>query len=1316
MKKILLLLPLLYLTTHQYAFATDGYTLSNIGYPQGLSNSAVFSIYQDNECFMWFGTYDGLNNFDGKNMHVYRTDSKQGLLNNSIYSVDGADNGCLWISTGTGINRYSIKERRITGSYETFDADFRLCSNRQGNTWVIDKQKIYYFNTLSQDFIQVYCKDNIAFAGKLSFVDESGNLWLFSPTDNSVYKYRIDNFNAENPSFSPIRANIHQKRIIYTFFQRGNLNFIDEDNNLFLFDLERNTKIYIRNVDELIHKYGTIIGIVSFFDDIIIAFIQNGLVKLEAASQYNETIMDRSIRILSVYRDPVQDIIWFGTDGQGVMTYSKKYSLATHIMLRDLQTKLTRQVRSIHTDKAGDLWFGTKGDGLVRIQNYASFQHEQKARKVQVYFPGVKQNITQYNRALNEFQIFGINPSRYMNGFWLGTADKSGLYYYCYDKDEVIPVTGKTELLKKVHRVYEENDSTLWIATAGWGLCKATMKITKNNIEISRIQQFLFNKNGKEINDFFPMVNQGDSILWLGSRGMGLVRFNIRTKEHQVYEINCKEKPALNDILSIHRKDDYLYLGTSAGLVRLKFDKEGVPDIFYIDRQDGLLNDMIHGILEDENGYLWLSTNKGLVKYSPANNAFHAFYYTNGLQIGEFSDDAFYQCPYTNNLFFGGVDGLLYLEQKRMSEMEYFPEVRFRDLILGMETVNFYDYYNEKDNRLTFKGKNVTFSLTFIAPDYIEGNNFEYSYSLAKNGKEEWSPFSSDNTPIFQSISPGEYILKVKYKKDVFDKEYKTYSLNISVLPPWYMSFYIIVIYVLVAILIVIYLILLGKRYYSRERLIKKLMKHEDSNTIPGNTSAQIHDSSNAFAAIYRMCGQLYRFKDMPSEYYKMLDIIHEKTTSFAFNNGVILNDLSSIENLLVEFSVYGEINPEETSSQIIRQLIQRGFDYLSDYEINIDATPVCLSQTGLQYIYYHIYSEAMHPKTHFPLQITGRKVDDNFRLELVLPPQAAQHLAESLTDSIEEVSRSNNDFNNTLFFLLCRNAIKRMRGTITLTDYGLNIELPIHAIKEESSTAATNKKTILLLEDKDEMKWLIEDILGKDYTITHVQTTLAAFNYLSKNTPDVFLADTQIYLEGEHKFIQYVQANKRLLLKTSFIPMITWKAALVTKNEFHELIDGFVIMPYSILFIKEILNMAIESGSHKSKIIISTSGETDNGLVCKTPEQVRFANQLIRLLGDNLSNDELGVPYIANCMSISPRQFYRRFKDISDLSPGDFIKNYRLDKAARLLQTTDWPIQKVITEVGFLSRSYFHREFTARFGTTPKGHQRQNPTDEIEV
>ena len=154
-----------------------------------------------------------------------------------------------------------------------------------------------------------------------------------------------------------------------------------------------------------------------------------------------------------------------------------------------------------------------------------------------------------------------------------------------------------------------------------------------------------------------------------------------------------KDKFAINDILAICPDNNRLYLGTVSGLVQLEFDQRNNPVVFCIGKEQGFLNDMIHGILKDENGFLWLSTNKGLVKYNPTNHAF-----TNGLQIGEFSDDAFYQCAQTGDLFFGGTDGILFLEKERMNKVENQSSISFYGLEIGGEPVNFYDYYDEQDH------------------------------------------------------------------------------------------------------------------------------------------------------------------------------------------------------------------------------------------------------------------------------------------------------------------------------------------------------------------------------------------------------------------------------------------------------------------------------------------------------------------------------------------------------------------------------------------------------------------------------------------
>lgn len=1313
-KHYLLIIVILLLCIPKYANAIDEYTLSHIGYSQGLSNSAVLSLYKDNQGFMWFGTYDGLNNYDGKNMAIYRTDMnvEKQLLNNVIYHVNAADNNCLWISTNTGINRFSIKQKTVTESYESFKNDFILHSNRKGDTWLIDKDDIYVYEPSKSTF-QKTTKKSKAFNKELSFVDDKGYLWLFSTTNNSIYKCHANHINNPKQSYEIVQTNIHNKKIEYTFYQEGLLSFIDQDKDLFLFDLTRNTKIFIRNVGELIAKYGKITGIISFYDDIVIAFIQNGLIKLDSSSHYSESVIDRSVRIFSIYKDPMQEIIWVATDGQGVMAYSKKKSIASHFMFNHLQNKITRQVRSIYTDKKGDLWFGTKGDGLVKIENY--MQHTvttPSLNAISIYFPGNKANLPNYHRELTEFQVFGIVPSRYMNGFWIGSAENPGLSYYDYQKDNVIAVSGDTKLLQRVHRIYEQNDTTLWLTTSGNGVCRVHLDKTNGIIKAKKTKQYIFNDGKKNINDFFPMLVEGDSVIWLGSRGMGLVKFNIQTLKHRVFLLGNKDKFAINDILSIYRKQNTFYLGTVSGLVRLTFNASGTPKVFCIGKEQGFLNDMIHGILEDENGFLWLSTNKGLVKYNPTNNVFHTYYYNNGLQIGEFSDDAFYKCPYTGNLFFGGIDGLLYLEKKRMNEVEYHPDIYFRDLTIGVETDNFNAYYDLTSNTLSLKGIHLSFALSFIAPDFIDGDNFEYSYKLEGRKGTEWSPFTPDNKATFNALPHGYYTLKIRYKKDIFDTEYKSYSLNIHILPPWYLSIWAYLGYCFFAIVAIIYTYHMTKRYYRRGRLIKKLMLRESHNTSQTGINQQTHETVGLLSKICHTCEQLRQIDSMSIEYYKMLDTVHDTVLSVAFKSESISEEYCDLGTYLPrEISVYGTVNLKKLSDEIIGMLIYRNHDGLSDLEIELDNTlDVYLPKQTLGYILYYLYAEAATAKTK--VIITSNLTAEGLIIELTVPHDIADKILQvNNYSSPRSENQSMHYFHKWLYLY----AMKVMNGVLRQKEQNIQITFPVMKKKQELPIEVKTKKTILLLEDKEEIIWLMNDLLSDNYNIHAVQTIQEAFGYLKKNSPEVFMPDTMIYQKEEDKFMEYIQSHKGLLIHTAFIPILKWKATFLLHKELQKLADGFVIMPYNILFVKEIIDLAVNRQTDRKEVIlVDLPGQKEKSIICETPEQATFAKQLLAVLDANLDKEDLNTSFIAEKMNISSRQYYRKFKEISHLSPTDFIKNYRIEKAACLLAETDWSVQKVISEVGIQSRSYFYKEFSSRYGVTPRIYKQNCPKKEF--
>jgi ligand-binding sensor domain-containing protein len=1148
--------------------AGNGYVLTKIGYNVGLSNSAILSICQDQKGLLWFGTYDGLNNFDSKTMSVYRADTKSRLINNVIDCLNIGKDNSLWITASTGISRFSTDKRQALKTYKALKNNFALFSNRQGITWGIDNASIYLYNYSTTSFRRV--ANNHLYNKALSFVDEKGHLWLFSHSSKEISLFSLPSSN--NKNISKEVTNIHNKRIIYTCYQNGILCFIDEDNDLFMYDLSRNMKMYIRNVTELMARYGSVQGIIPFQGDIMIAFLQNGLIKLNASEHYKESIVDRSLRIFCLYKDNIQDIIWIGTDGHGVMAYYKRHSLATHMMFSELQNKVTRQVRSIITDKKGGLWFGTKGDGLIHIPNYIQSTGNNVSNGY-VYFPGSKTPLASYSRRLTEYQVFTLSRSRYMNGFWIGASDSPTLAYYDTERDAVTPISNKPLPFARVHGIYEENNKVLWLTTSGEGFWRIGTERRNGRLLVKDMHRFIFYSGGKEIKDFYPLLSEGN-ILWLGSRGMGLVKFNMKTKRYKVYSLG---ESSSNDILSLYKKQNRLYVGTVSGLLILTFNKQGKIDIHSIDEKSGFLNDMIHGILEDRNGFLWLSTNKGLVKYNPKNNAFHTYYNSNDLQISEFSDDAYYRCPYTGNLFFGGIDGLLYLSDK-LNKSGYYPKIMFRNLTLEARPVNFSDFYNAETNILSLHGTNLFFSVSFVAPDFVDGVDIEYSYKLEGAKTKDWTSFSPENVASFNSLPSGDYTLSVRYKRSVEDTNYRISSLKIHIQPPWYLSRIAFIFYFLIIAVVIVYIYKFVKGYFYREKQIKELTLHEHLNTSMGNITSKFHEMNGSFATIYRACARLRQYESMPTDYYKLLDAIHETVLSFAFNTDDIWDEKLNFNMYLPQSDLSCcDIRIKDLSDEIFRMLVRRGYNNLLDLHISIDKDLIaCLPKNALGYMLFYLYSEALKQKGILDIGISS----EGGKLTLTLPSILYSSIDFEKPDAIKE-EIPNKDFQSSLYKWLYIYATKVMHIEITSRDKYCLLQIPLLQPKVSLSNIQANKKHILLLEDKAELEWLIKDILSDDYEIYSVQTVQSAFSYLRKHSPDLFLADTLIYLKEENKFIEYVQMNKGLLMNTAFVPMLTWKANFLLHKELYSLIDGFVTMPYNILFLNLNNSQSTKKGSY---------------------------------------------------------------------------------------------------------------------------------------
>lgn len=1309
MKKYAIIALLLIFYCKNYANENFPYVFSKVDYQQGLSNSAVISIFQDNSGLMWFGTYDGINCYDGKDMEVYRSNFtlNKTINNNIIHGIRQADGNCLWVLTHLGVSRLSLNSKQVVSNYEFPDADYWLYSNSKGNTWIVGSDWIRYYNTCEKKFIDIsHLNYKVDAVDARAYVSDNGDLWLFPYNIKGAYRYSLNSFGIDS---SKVRLSVsyipfHSNSIDYIFYQHGILCFVDSKKDLYVYDTKQESKIYIRNIKTLINKYGDIRGIIPFYEDIMIAFQTNGLFRLQGSKKYKESIINRNVRIFDIYKDTNQNILWLGSDGKGAIAYYKKSAIATNILLKDLSSNLSRQVRSIMSDKHGDLWLGTKGDGIIHIKNYANGVSADKAT---LYYHNTKQKATSYNKWDNEYQVYTFKESHYINGFWVG-AGESGLLYYSYIDQNFHNATNKSlPAITQIHGIYEANDSTLYLATSGVGLQQITLKKNQHDIKIQWQKQFHFFYEQQEITKFSSMVAQNDSILWLGSRQKGIIRFNMKTKEYQVVSLRDILHKSVDDVLCLYfSKYNKLYIGTTSGLIVLSFQRNKMK-AQYVGREQGLLNDMIHGILEDDKGLLWLSTNRGIIKYNPTNEFSHAYYYSSGIQIGEFSDDAYYKCPYTHTLFFGGVDGLLYINKNNVNNAEYYPNILLKKLIVNHQETTFTNYYSKDRSTLIFKGSPVSFSLAFIAPDYINGSDIEYSYTLEGYDKK-WAPFSSINEASFFSIPAGKYTFKIRYKKDVFNNEYKFLELPISVLPLWYQTKIAKTLYGLLGFSLVCYIAFLLTQHIKRERLLKKLLKSEQKQIKELSIGTQAQDILKSFIIVNHACNTLSINKDLSiKERQKATNIIREAMIPPLLLSEYIAKDETLYNNPL-QFKITGNIDIKETSNNILNILKQKGVT-ISIIKVDIPESLSCpLYINAFKIILYFFYYFLGYNNQEL---INFRFKEENDTLILHIKTSNQQRMQQLKTVLSKEKNETSSFFPSEKRLLIdvllqyALSAFKQWECKIQATESTSNLLITFPYIHHRP-LSANNKKEVIFLENRDEMEWIVTEILSEDFSILTVKSAQQAFELIKKSPPALFIIDMYMYINAEEAFIDYVKSNKQFFTQFCFMPLLNWHVSPSIQINLIHLADR-VIMPYDIILLREIANKEINRKNISKHIYIEGCEDITRYVVCKTTEQTEFIEKVLDIILKNISNEDMDSSFIANNIAMSTRQFYRKFKEISKIPLNELIKNVRIEKAAHLLLNTKLSIQEVIMEIGISSRAHFYKEFILKYGVTPKDYQK---------
>ncbi|KAA3613757.1 MAG: hypothetical protein DWQ05_15885 [Calditrichaeota bacterium] len=789
---------------------------------EGLSDNRILSITKDRFGYMWFGTENGLNCYDGYEIKFWRwqKNDSTAILNSRIADILADSSGTLWVSSETGLSRLDFANRQI-GRFQNYYHEFlgNLFETGNQTIWTHDKTNILKFDKESQVFTPVVNGSTQADSNlRWLFMDQAGVFWL--TTTKSLYRFAPDSAtDIKNLRFE--RFQLPEKmRAKYSFFEEITSPLADP-NKLWLqthitwpparsswlqFD---KAKKYFSNLKEnsLLSSDGQHQYIAALWQDyngdLWMGSYRNGLYFFPAdggeSHRYKNSISNKyslsSNKISCIYRDR-DGILWIGTNGGGVNKLKPpELSFEMHRNLpADSVSHKYDEIWSFFEDSHGMLWIGTKSS-LVQM----SVDNLGKTRFIPVL------DFNNQKAEMHGSQIRAIAEERpgvlwlALTNPWQDKLDRL-LARFDVEKREVTfplqyPHTGS------IYCMHIDEYRQIWLGTNGTGL----VKIDSNRRDI---RQYLFNTRGATkgnhwVTTMLAATEEGQNIFWLGTYHHGLVKFDP-VEETSVYFQNDPDDPAsipTNGILSLSESTDgSLWIGTRGfGLVRMDEQENGRARFTQFSVKDGLPDNVIYGILQDESGIIWLSTDRGLSRFNPRSMKFKNYNTDDGLQSNEFNLGAFFKDS-RGSLFFGGNHGFNSFVPSDFTDYRP-PQVmltKFRKFGRVVELEK--PLHELKEIRLN--SRENFFGFEFVALHFKDPKRNEYAYKLEGFDKD-WVHIGNKRQANYTNLDPGEYTFRVKAaNRDCIWNE-KGASIEVRILPSFWQTplFFILTIVLFTSIL-----------------------------------------------------------------------------------------------------------------------------------------------------------------------------------------------------------------------------------------------------------------------------------------------------------------------------------------------------------------------------------------------------------------------------------------------------------------------------------------------------------------------------------
>lgn len=1357
--------------------AFDHYTVEN-----GLSQNSVLSIIQDNKGFMWFGTRFGLNRFDGVRFKVYkqRTGDSTSLNDDYTTALLADRSGSIWVGSMTGLVKYNPEAdafQRIhsPGQYNGVRC---LLQDHKGNVWVGLTNGIGFIPTGQTTIAKVIYLPNTqpsdpANRCRALIEDHSGFIWAgtedglvkISPAEGGEYHFQVFRTDgAQGPLDNHINCITEDASgHIWVGTQKGGLQQTDNNGQHwvhYLHDPHHPSSLVCNTIRKINIDHqgrlwiGTLEGL-SIFQPVSGQFT-NAQHNPDEESSLNQN------SIYSLCQDQ-SGSMWIGTYFGGV-----NVNYAYHTPFNLIQNKQTPTgissgvVSGITEDAQHNLWIGTEGGGI----NYLN----RSTHTVTVYknIPG-----SPFSLGSNLVKVMYKDP---MGRIWAGThggglnlydPDLHGFRHLLYNPDE------EGSSIKEITAVLLDHSGYLW-AGSQTGLQFFREAAPGSFLEVPIPFKLLPDQN----NTVRAIWEGPDHKVWIGENS-GLFLYDPSSGQCSRLDsgnINCLREDTKGRI----------WVGRYFAGVSV-YDPAKKSWIHY-GQKDGLPNDNIVGIQEDNLGNMWFSTDNGLVKYDLGEQLFTTYTQTDGLAGNEFNYFSSYKSE-SGELFFGGFNGLTTFYPDQLGTNNFNAPLVFTGLRLFNSEAPVGQLISRSmtyTTSLSLKANQNVFTVEFALLNFVKSNKNKYAYML-EGFDREWH-YTSDPSVNYMNLPPGAYTLMVKGANN--DGIWSNpIQMSVTILPPLWNTWWAWCLYLL-GVGSVLFLVI---RYFWIQALLRKdqvlhqaklnfftNVSHEIRTRLTlisgpiehilqgkedGLLSRQLQHVKHNADRLMALVEELMDFRKAETQHLRLhvsaLNIVafaRDIFTSFgdlSASRRIHTDFIASEEELLVWFD---SIQMEK----VICNLLSNAFKFTPEggyisltIELRKGAVELRVTDNGKGIAPEHLqklftnYFQADDKHT----QNTG------YGIGLALSKRIVQLHKGQLT--VDSALRPEPGGNRTCFTLVLLTGQDHFNSEELLPRSADWLVEPVHGLPSSAQglpssaqslpssahrltavahgqlapvdgTIASGKPSLLLVEDNPEVRAFLAQMLAPRFQIWEAPNGVIGVEIAVREIPDLIISDIMMPEMDGLTFCETIKSDPR----TNHIPVILLTAKTASEHLIHGLergADVYLTKPFSLqvleLHIRNLLvaseRIRVHYGAKFSAEPGRSGGFAGGGVRLSgdrtqpgggfagpaegipSPVHEAFLRELVNIIESHLDNPDFNVPMLSTKMAMSQSVLYKKIKAITDMSVGDFIRQIRFRKAARLLEERQLSVYEVAYSVGFNDSKYFSREFKKQFGKTPSEYAR---------